>query len=158
MKLSTGKIAFPIEFDNGDKETIYFNPTDPDLPIRFKAFQENVMRRIKDIDDMALSANGTPTDGKYIEMFEKARNIVCEEMDTAFASPVSASIFKHCSPFAIVDGEYFILQFLMAIRPEIEKHVKQANADVEKHIGKYALSRVKHAIKTANDAIEEDCK
>ena len=31
MKLSTGKVAFPIEFDNGAKETIYFNPNDPDL-------------------------------------------------------------------------------------------------------------------------------
>jgi hypothetical protein len=36
MKLSTGKVAFPIEFDNGDKQTIYFNPNDPDLMIRMK--------------------------------------------------------------------------------------------------------------------------
>ena len=28
MKLSTGKVGFTIEFDNGDKAGIYFNPND----------------------------------------------------------------------------------------------------------------------------------
>ena len=40
MKLSTGKVAFPIEFDNGAKETIYFNPNDPDLFVRFSNFEK----------------------------------------------------------------------------------------------------------------------
>ena len=42
MKLSTGKIAFPIEFDNGDKDCIYFNPNDPNLSIRLKDFQDKL--------------------------------------------------------------------------------------------------------------------
>ena len=42
MKLNTGKQAFPIEFDNGDVQNIYFNPNDPDLAIRMKDFQRRV--------------------------------------------------------------------------------------------------------------------
>ena len=42
MKLSTGKVAFPIEFDNGAKETIYFNPNDPDLFVRFSILKKEL--------------------------------------------------------------------------------------------------------------------
>ena len=49
MKLSTGKVAFPIEFDNGDKAVIYFNPNDPDLMIRIKNFNENVSKKIAEL-------------------------------------------------------------------------------------------------------------
>ena len=42
MKLSTGKVAFPIEFDNGDKQNIYFNPSDPDLAIRMRDFEKRM--------------------------------------------------------------------------------------------------------------------
>ena len=70
------------------------------------------------------------------------QNIIFEEMDIAFGGEISAVVFKHCSPFAIVGGNYFIMQFVEAIKPEIEKHIKKANADVEKkmqkHIAKYS--------------------
>ena len=141
MKLSTGKIAFPIEFDNGDKQNIYFNPNDPDLAIRMKDFQSKVESRTKDLEDLRLKQDGTPEDVEAIEKFRQIRNILCEELDIAFNGDISAVVFKHCSPFAIVDGDYFIMQFLAAIKPEIEKQVQKANASIEqkmqKHIGQY---------------------
>ncbi len=141
MKLSTGKVAFPIEFDNGDKQNIYFNPSDPDLSIRMKDFEKRVEERTKDFKDIKLSADGTPEDESLIENFREVRNILCDELDIAFGSKISDVVFKHCSPFAIVDGDYFILQFIEAIKPEIEKHIKKANAQAEKkmqkHIAKY---------------------
>lgn len=141
MKLSTGKIAFPIEFDNGDKQNIYFNPNDPDLAIRMKDFQSKVESRTKDLEDLRLKQDGTPEDVEAIEKFRQIRNILCEELDVAFNGDISSVVFKHCSPFAIVDGDYFIMQFLAAIKPEIEKQVQKANASIEqkmqKHIGQY---------------------
>lgn len=141
MKLNTGKIAFPIEFDNGDKQNIYFNPNDPDLAIRMKDFQGKVEARTKDLQDLKLKADGTPEDFEEIERFRKIRDILCEELDVAFNGEISAVVFKHCSPFAVVNGDYFIMQFIEAITPEIEKHIKRANAKVEKtmqkHIGNY---------------------
>lgn len=141
MKLSTGKIAFPIEFDNGDKQNIYFNPNDPDLAIRMKDFQSKVESRTKDLEDLRLKQDGTPEDVEAIEKFRQIRNILCEELDIAFNGDISSVVFKHCSPFAIVNGDYFIMQFLAAIKPEIEKQVQQANASIEKkmqkHIGQY---------------------
>ena len=142
MKLSTGKVAFPIEFDNGDKDCIYFNPNDPNLSIRLTDFQDKITARVKELDDMRLNAEGKPEDSSVIEDFRKFQNVLFEELDIAFGGEVSAVVFKHCSPFAIVGGDYFIMQFVEAIKPEIEKHIKKANADVEKkmakHLNKYA--------------------
>ena len=137
MKLSTGKVAFPIEFDNGDKQTIYFNPNDPDLMIRMKSLDEKVQEKIKGFEDVELNEEGKPTHISQIETFEKMQNILKEELDYAFGGSVSEVVFKHCSPFAIVDGKYFVVQFIQAITPEIEKHIKKANADAEKRMAKH---------------------
>lgn len=137
MKLSTGKVAFPIEFDNGDKDCIYFNPNDPNLSIRLTDFQDKITERLKEFDNIALSADGTPEDNAIIDNFRKFQNVLFEELDIAFGGEVSAIVFKHCSPFAIVGGDYFIMQFIEAIKPEIEKHIKKANADVEKKMAKH---------------------
>lgn len=141
MKLSTGKVAFPIEFDNGDKDCIYFNPNDPNLSIRLIDFQDKITARVKELEDMRLTKEGTPEDDNTIEEFRKFQNVLFEELDVAFGGEVSGVVFKHCSPFAIVDGNYFIMQFVEAIKPEIEKHIKKANANIEKkmakHIDKY---------------------
>jgi hypothetical protein len=137
MKLSTGKVAFPIEFDNGAKETIYINPNDPDLFVRFSNFEKRVEDKLKDIDDFELSADGTPNNEELIGKFESINKVICEELDIAFASNVSSIVFKYCSPFAIVGGEYFLIQFVQAIRPEIEKHNKKANAELQKKMAKH---------------------
>ncbi len=143
MRLNTGKLAFPIEFDNGDVQNIYFNPNDPDLAIRMKDFQSKVEARTKDLEDIKLKNDGTPEDASAIERFREIRNIVCEELDAAFNGDISSVVFKHCSPFAVVNGDYFIMQFIEAIKPEIEKHIRKANADVEKKMQKHIAKYVK---------------
>ena len=137
MKLSTGKVAFPIEFDNGDKQAIYFNPNDPDLMIRMKNLDEKMQEKIKGLEDVELTEEGAPTHISQIETFEKMQNILKDELDYAFGGSVSEIVFKHCSPFAIIGGEYFVVQFIEAITPEIEKHIRRANADVEKKMAKH---------------------
>lgn len=141
MKLSTGKVAFPIEFDNGDKDVIYFNPADPNLMVKINEFDKRVLEQIKEIDDIELSKEGKPIEESQIEAFDKIQNILKSELDYVFGGTISDVVFKHCSPFAIVGGQYFIIQFVEAITPEIEKHVKKANSAVEKkisrHIDKY---------------------
>ena len=137
MKLSTGKVAFPIEFDNGDKDCIYFNPNDPNLAIRLSEFQDKVSKKLDEIEDINLKPEGTPEDTLFFERFCKFQAVLLEELDVAFGGSVSAIVFKHCSPFAIVGGRYFIEQFIEAIKPEIEKHIKKANADIEKKMAKH---------------------
>lgn len=137
MKLSTGKVAFPIEFDNGDKQTIYFNPNDPDLMVRMKNLDARVQEQINGMGDIELTEEGKPSDFSKIDAFDKMQSILKNELDYAFGGSVSDVVFKHCSPFAIVGGEYFVVQFIQAITPEIEKHIKKANADVEKRMAKH---------------------
>jgi hypothetical protein len=60
-----------------------------------------------------------------------------EELDIAFGSEVSKIIFKHCSPFAIDNNEYFLIQFVNAIKPEIYKHTSKAQKELQKNFGKH---------------------
>lgn len=143
MKLNTGKVAFTIEFDNGDVQHIYFNPNDPDLAIRMKDFQGKVETRTKELADIRLDRTGNPEDAAQIEQFRQIRNIICEELDAAFNGEISAIVFKHCSPFAIVNGDFFILQFIEAIKPEIEDHIRKSNAAVEQNMQKHIADYIK---------------
>ena len=142
MKLKTGLIAFPIEFDNGEKDKIYFNPNDPDLFIRFADFEGKMNNRLSEIKDIELENDGTPKEKGLIEMMRGINQAICEELDIAFGNKISDVVFKYCSPFAIVNGEYFLEQFVMAIRPEISKYNEKANLELQKkkqkHIEKYA--------------------
>ena len=167
MKLSTGKVAFPIEFDNGDKDCIYFNPNDPDLATRLIAAKDKISARIESMkfEDFELSNTGEAIEIENIKDFmslteeqsqsiieraekttkvvEDTKKIIFEELNLAFGSDVSSVVFKHCSPFAVVNGEYFIMQFLMAITPEIQKNINKSNAEVEKKMAKHLNKYVK---------------
>lgn len=131
MELSLGKVAFPIKFDNGAEETIYFNPSDPNLITRLADFQIKLESKAKEMDDKENSLDG----------FFDFQKFVCDEIDRVFEGEVSAKVFKYRAPFAIVNGDYFITQFLDRITPEIQKKVEESNeavaAKIAKHINKY---------------------
>ena len=74
---------------------------------------------------------------KVGKIVNDTKAIVCEELNAAFDSDISSVVFKHCSPFAIVGGNYFIMNFLEAITPEIKKHIDKSNAEAEKKMGKH---------------------
>ena len=137
IQLSTGKVKIELVFDETEKEYIYFNPNDPDLYVRMVNFQENVENYLKNIEDIELDGNGNPVEESAVEKYKKFRKVLYEELDSAFDSKISSVVFKKCSPFAIVNGDYFLIQFIEAIKPEIEKHIKKANADVEKKMAKH---------------------
>lgn len=134
MKLNTGKQAFILEFDEGI-ETIYFNPCDPELGVRMADFEKNVSERTKEFENLDTNADGTANGGAdAVENLRKILNVVYEEIDKAFNSNISATVFKYCSPFAIVNGDYFILQFIEEIKPEIEERVSESNRVANKKL------------------------
>ena len=144
MKLNTGKMAFPIEFDNGDTDVIYFNPNDPDLAKRLTEYGKKVSDRFRQLsEDIALKQDGTPEDVGRLNEVLKMQEILYEELDVAFGAPVSKVVFKYCSAFAIVDGMPFVTQFMHAITKEIEKVNKKINAEVEKKMKKHLAKYIK---------------
>lgn len=129
MKLSTGKVAFPIEFDNGDKAVIYFNPNDRAIQERINNFELTIEKKMKEIDFEKYKSkfeneNGFDVDindpEKLLEMssedLKAARNrlevindisneyneIFKKELDVVFDSPISDKVFKYCQPTDIV--------------------------------------------------------
>lgn len=129
MKLSTGKVAFPIEFDNGDKAVIYFNPNDRGIIERIQKFESSVDERIKKIDIERYRS--TFEDGKnfeidfdnpetLLEMSDEDLNAlqsrldavneieaeynkaIKEELDDVFNAMISDIAFRYCEPFDYV--------------------------------------------------------
>ena len=129
MKLSTGKVAFHLEFDNGDVGTIYFNPNDRDLQNRITQFESNVKEKAKQIDIekyrsqfedgvdleiniddfeslMSLSpeqVKSLQNKAQAINSIEKEYNdLVKIELDKVFDSKISSVAFRYCEPFDAV--------------------------------------------------------
>jgi putative ABC transport system permease protein len=96
---------------------------------------------MSEIEDIELNNDGTPTDMKVIDDFEKIQNVLCDELDIAFGGDISSVVFKYCSPFAIVNGDYFFIQFIEAIKPEIEKHINAMSKEELTEVMKAGISQ-----------------
>lgn len=144
MKLNTGKVAFPIEFDNGDKDCIYFNPNDPDFAVRLCEFRARVDEELKNARKINLDENGNPSNNLQVEEFKKIKATILKEVDRAFNADISSVVFKHCSPFAIIGDQYFIEHFIETITPEVEACIKASkkkiNEKMKKHLSKYDIN------------------
>ena len=125
LKLSTGKVAFDIEFDNGDVETIYFNPHDREFVKKIMNFEESIQKKTKEIDldkykttlddgvklDLSLENVSKIADmsedeissvknkvNAIMEIDNEYQTAIKEELNNVFGFDVSAQIFKHCNP------------------------------------------------------------
>lgn len=125
MQLTTGKVAFPIEFDNGDKEVIYFNPNDREFIRRVMDFENSIEKRLKNIniekykanlddgvkldiniDDLSSIADMTPEQmeslrkkiGAVIDVDKEYQQALKEELNEIFKSDISSVVFKYCEP------------------------------------------------------------
>ena len=167
MKLSTGKVAFPLYFDNGDVEKIYINPHDAGLQKRINGFQDSVRERMKKINlekhknafSDSFNLQGMDFD-KLMEMpqedLEKITNQTsailaiseelekefCEELDIIFDSDISKKAFKYVPPLALVENEdgeceLYILLVLKALAVEIQKYGNKMNSATSKYVEKY---------------------
>lgn len=135
IKLDIGQEPFELDFGNKRKETIYFNPADPELAVRLYNLKDRLSERGKEVEkDVTLKPDGTPEKEDDLQAFSKMLDIIYEEIDNAFRSEISKTVFKWCSPFALVKGKRFMIQFVEAISPEIDKRVKEARAEEEKII------------------------
>lgn len=128
MKLSTGKVAFPIEFDNGDKAVIYFNPNDRGIQERIQGFEASIEKKIKQIDLekyksrfegnvpeidldnpeklLKLSADELSIFQERLDVVNELENeynkAVKDELDIVFGGKISDIAFRYCQPFDIV--------------------------------------------------------
>lgn len=141
INLKTGLKPFKVIFDDGEENTIYFNPTDADLPKRLFEAQKKLEESAKDLKGFELDENGLPVVDQYISTTEEVLKNVYDCVDYAFGNKISDVLFSKCSPFSIVDGEYFMMSVFGKLTPIIEHIVKEetkkANAKAEKHLRKY---------------------
>lgn len=125
MKISTGMVAFPIEFDNGEKAVIHINPHDRQFLKSLLMLGEKVEAKMKninldkyktvfddgikldvDIRDIKsveqLSEERLKSLGKKLvaltEIDEEYQNVVKTELNDIFKEDVSSIVFKYCQP------------------------------------------------------------
>ena len=165
MKLSTGKVRFPIEFDNGDVEYIFFNPNDEKLAHRLMNFGEGIEKRRKAIDfekyknafkddtnfnfssidelenlsdeELSSLAKASETVRAIENEYQKQ---VCEELDEIFEDNISSKVFKYVSPLQYVErydkpGEY---------EPYIMQFVRALEVEIRKYSNNINNSMQKH--------------
>lgn len=167
MKLSTGKVAFPIEFDNGDVENIMINPHDVGLQERIKNFEASIRTRLQNVNlekykgAFASDVDVTKLDFEQlmdmsseelekitgqadamVEIDKELEKCFCEEFDAIFDSDVSSKAFKYVPPLAMVDDgtgecELYIILVLKALAFEIQKYGNKVNNATNKYVAKY---------------------
>lgn len=167
MKLSTGKVAFPLHFDNGDVENIYINPHDAGLQERIKGFEKSINERLQkinlekhkaafvdnidistlDFDKlMGMSAEElekiTKQTDALSEIDKELEAQFCEEIDSIFNAEVSTKAFKYVPPLAMVtdengESEMYIMLVLKALAMEIQKYGNKMNNAANKYTQKY---------------------
>lgn len=136
--LNTGLQTFEIEFaDRGVTTEISFNPSDPDLALRFSMFKDRVDEQMKGMKDIELNADGTPKDLSFVENIKEINRIIYSELDAAFGYPISETVFQFCNPMATTNGKYFVVQFMEAITPVIRENVMNEKKKLDKHLNKY---------------------
>lgn len=163
MKLSTGKVAIPLRFDNGDVENIFINPYDEELQKRIKNFETSIRARFQKINlekhkdafvdgidignfdftkMMGMSQEElekiTKQTDAMAEIDKELEKELCAEIDHIFQSDVSSKAFKYVPPLAMVmdengECEMQILLVLKAMAIEIQKYGNKMN----KYVAKY---------------------
>lgn len=167
MKLSTGKVAFPLQFDNGDVENVFINPHDTGLQERIKNFESSLKARLDEIKlekhkeafadnvdftslgfDKLMQMSGEEL-GKITKQTEAIAKLdkeiekeFCNELDKVFDSDVSSKAFKYVPPLAMVETEegeceMYILLVLKALALEIQKHGNKMSEATNKYTAKY---------------------
>lgn len=142
ITLNKGLKPFDIYFEDvNEHATIFFNPSDSNLPKRLMEAQKIIEEKTKTIKPYETDETGAPEADSCIEYFNEVNNAVNDALDYAFGNKVSDTIFKHCGAFSIVNGEYFVVTFLNAIAPELEKIIKKdqktASTKANKYLEKY---------------------
>jgi hypothetical protein len=124
MKLSTGKTAIKVPFDNGDVGIVYINTTDRTIQERISTFESRVEEKIKNInlDKYKAQLDGginldidalfemsaeelAKINGQVMALNEidaEYNKVIKEELDEVFKSPVSDVFFRYCQPFDMV--------------------------------------------------------
>ncbi len=171
MKLSTGKVAFPIQFDNGDIENIFINPHDAGLQDRIKNFEISIRERLQKIklekyreafvDGVDISnldfSKLMDMSAEEIEKITKQTDAIneidkelekefCAEIDSIFDSDVSSKAFKYVPPLAMVtdengECEMYIMLVLKALAIEIQKYGNKMNDATNKYVAKYPKNK-----------------
>ena len=171
MKLSTGKIAFPLQFDNGDVENIFINPHDTGLQTRIRNFENSIKERLQKINLekykeafvdgvdvsnldfsklMDMSADElekiTKQTDALNEIDKELEKEFCAEIDSIFDSDVSSKAFKYVPPLAMVpdengECELYILLVLKALAIEIQKYGNKMNNATNKYVAKYPKNK-----------------
>ncbi len=167
MKLSTGKVAFPLQFDNGDVENIMINPHDAKLRDRIKAFEPSLHARLEnfnfekyksafadgiDVSNLNFSKLTEMSDEELEKITRQTEAIselekelekeLCAELDIVFDCDISSKAFKYVPPLAVVENEngeceMYILQVFKALAIEIQKYGDKISTTTNKYIEKY---------------------
>jgi hypothetical protein len=125
---------------NGDENrVISFNPADFGIIERIKTAYDQIEKATNLKEDIDLKLDGTAADelGKAAEIVKGINDIIRNQIDYIFNSPVSETVFGNQSPLGLVKGIPLYERFMNAVIPVIKKEVENEMTASQKRIGKY---------------------
>ena len=137
LKFNTGIKEFDI---NGDKNKIIrIDTTDINLGQRIEKAQKELKKIAKKYEIVIKSGK---LEEKPFEVMTEYDQLVREQIDYMFDSPVSEIAFGNTNSLSVCGGNPLFENFLNAILPEIENDINEEQKNSAKRIEKYT-SQVK---------------
>ncbi|MEG0899514.1 MAG: hypothetical protein RSF40_07390 [Oscillospiraceae bacterium] len=127
INFEDGLKSFTI--NNDPNRVITFNPSDIEMSERMDIAEQKIIEAARKVD----------VDDKDKISIIEADNIIKEQVDYIFGSPVANIIFGSASPMAPVKGVPLYVHFIEAVIPKIENQCKAEAEATRKKIEKYRL-------------------
>lgn len=137
-KIDDGLLTFTFTNEEGETFASFkMNPTDVGVAARCEEVAAHFERRARDVKGLVTAAEAAEYDAELKEKIDYLLGY--EARDTIFRAPLTpTTIFPDGSVFAFV----VLDAVTAAIKPEIEKRRKKAQAAIEKYTAKYENDRV----------------
>lgn len=135
-----GYQRIPIYNLHGDEVGVfYFNPTDMGIISRYNKFADSFDYIVEPLEKVTDGADGD--EGEFTKVHEEAINAATERLYEAvnklFNGDMAGAFFGKVHPFSPVDGEFYCMKALEAVRAFISEQFDAQVAKINKRVDKY---------------------
>lgn len=135
INIDTGRKEIAIIRDGENVGSIFFSPADPAIVARLTDMQKDLASIDFSNFDAAIQAEDSEAFSEELKQLDRR---IRDQLDYAFGSPVSDTVFGSGYAFALSGGmssaEQFVTGALKYIRAEAEKEQQAAQARQDKYL------------------------
>lgn len=145
IRVDDGSMRVPIRNMHGDEIGVfYFRPTDVGIIERYNDMIPEIDKITEPLETMSLTPDGEAADGstdEEVAALKEARERLYAALNKMFGADMASAFFAHQSPFAPVNGKFYLEHAIDAVGAFIEQQFSIETAKmsdkVQGYVGKY---------------------